>query len=308
MSNSVTPFRPSQAAVVYSGKQLDLIRKTVAAGCEPDEFNLFIEIARRAGLDPFRKQLYAIVYGKGEKRKMAIVTGIDGYRAIAARCGDYRPAEDAPTIETDATLRSPLNPAGIVSATVKCWKQSRDGQWHAVAGTSYWDETAPLKEIWEDNRPSGKFRIDPTSNWFKMPRLMLAKCAEAQALRRGWPEDLSGIYSEEEFDRARAADVSATEAANEFEQQQTQARIGSKDAVFVQWSQAEPLEAVPLGQFADRAAAFVKAITALPDLHGWRDTNRAALQDFWARSKADALELKKLIEAREREITGTGNQ
>jgi hypothetical protein len=46
-----------------------------------------MEVARRVGLDPFRRQIYAVVYNKDKpkKRKMSIITGIDGFRAVAAR-------------------------------------------------------------------------------------------------------------------------------------------------------------------------------------------------------------------------------
>lgn len=303
--NQVVPIRPTQV-LDYTGKQLDLIRRTVAADCNTTEFDLYLEVAKRVGLDPFRKQIYAVVYNKNnaEKRKMSIITGIDGYRAIAARNKDYRPDENAPVFEYDAAAKSDNNPAGIVSCTVKCWKLAPDGGWHQVAGIAFWDEFCPLTEAWEydpeqgKRAPTGCYTLDKKSNWYKMPRVMIAKTAEAIALRKGWPEDLSGIYTEEEMDRARAHDMSASEALEAFEQDRRLIAVNSKDSIFIQWRPDAPLEAVPLGQFADRAAAFVASCNSLPDLDGWQDTNRVALQDFWARSKSDALELKKIIEAR----------
>ena len=87
---------PIASASEFSDRQLELIRRTVAADCNPQEFDLFCEVARRTGLDPFRKQISAIVFSKGDesKRKMAIITTIDGLRTIAARSRRYRPDED----------------------------------------------------------------------------------------------------------------------------------------------------------------------------------------------------------------------
>lgn len=320
--NQVTVLRPN-SAVEYTSKQLDLIRKTVAADCSPTEFDLFMEVSRRVGLDPFRRQIYAVVYSKDnpEKRKMSIITAIDGHRAVAARNRDYRPDENPPTFEYEPALKSAANPAGLVSATVRCWKLAPNGEWHAVAGIAFWDEFAPIAEVadsydwvetgetWPDSGkpkkkkvPRGETRIEVTGKWKAMPRVMLGKVAEAQALRRGWPEDLSGVYTEDEMERAYTADMSASEAADQFERDKRLQITGSKDAVFVQWNPDAPLEAVPLGQFADRAIAFIRSCTSLPDLHGWKETNRAALQDYWAKAKSDALELKKIIEARESEL------
>jgi phage recombination protein Bet len=94
-----SPLRPRD----YDPAQLALIRRTVAADTTADEFNMFIEIAKRAGLDPFRRQLYCIVYSKDkpDKRKVTFITGIDGFRAVAARNRDYRPDDEEPTIVYD---------------------------------------------------------------------------------------------------------------------------------------------------------------------------------------------------------------
>jgi len=299
-----------QGSLTYTGKQLDLIRRTVASDCNGTEFDLYLEVARRVGLDPFRKQIYAVIYSKDnpDKRKMSIITGIDGYRAIAARNKDYRPDENAPTFEYDANLKSELNPAEIVSATVRCWKLAPDGQWHPVAGIAFWDEFVPLTEQWafdrEQNRraPTGVYELSKNSNWYKMPRVMIAKAAEAIALRKGWPEDLSGIYTEDEMARTTAQDMTASEAIDAYTKDQRLALTNAKDCITVQWEPSAALEAVPVGQFADRAAAFVRACTTIPDLVGWADTNAASLRQFWAHSKSDALELKKLIEGRTAEI------
>lgn len=288
----------------HTGAQLDLIKRTLAPDCTPDEFNLYMEMARRSGLDPIRKQIYAVVYGKNakdkEKRKMSIITGIDGYRAIAARNGDYRPDDNPPAFEIDKTIVSPVNPAGLISATVRCYKKSGN-EWFPVAGTAYWEEYAPLKEEWAfdkeagERRPNGKMEL--SGKWKDMPRLMLAKTAEAIALRKGWPEDLSGIYTEDEMDRASAMDmIEAEDKARRI------AATQSADVITILWTPDAPLEQVPVGQFFDKAVQFLASCNSLPDLVGWRDTNRVALQSFWARAKSDALELKKRIEAREKDI------
>lgn len=322
--NDVVPFR--QQALAYTGKQLDLIRRTVAADCNPTEFDLYLEVARRVGLDPFRKQIYAVVYNKDkpEKRRMSIITGIDGLRAVAARNRDYRPADDGAVFDMDSSLVGPSNPKGIVKALVKCWKLGPDNQWYGVAGEAYWDEFVPLKEtsdkgfdwvdtgeVWEDSGKPKKRRVPkdgatvtavPEGKWASMPHVMLAKCAEAQALRKGWPEDLSGIYGEEELDRARTLDMTASEALEAFEADKRAALVGGRDSILVQWQPDSPLEPISAGQFADKVAAHVRTIATLPDLDGWAETNRAALQQFWALNKSDGLELKKLIEARKAEI------
>ncbi len=285
----------------YTNAQIALIRRTVAKDCNPDEFDLFVEVCRRVGLDPFRRQIHALVFSKDkpDKRQMAIVTGIDGYRAIAARNADYRPDENPPEIKILEDLKDPkTNPLGIEHAVVRAHKKDADG-WHPVAGIAYWEEFAPLREIWKYDeaagrrQPTGEFELD-AGNWRRMPKIMIAKCAEAQALRKGWPEDLSGLYAEEELHQAVAHDLSASEAAEHAETEQRLARISAARAVPILWQEGEQLEFVPLGQVADRIMAHIKAH---PDrVAAWKEQNAQGLRQFWAQCPSDALEIKKEIE------------
>ena len=305
----VTVLRPQ---IELSKGQLTLIRNTVAADCNESEFNLFIEVARRVGLDPFRKQIYAVVYSKdnAEKRKMAIITGIDGFRAVADRSGKYRPGEEPPHIEYDPSLKSDLNTHGIVSATVTAHKYGPDGQWYKLAATAYWEECAPLKEIWgpvevepgkTQRRPTGKFELDKSSNWYRMPRVMIAKCAEAQVLRRGWPEDLSGVYASEEMDRAAA--LSASDAVAEHQKEERMKLVGGNQSIPVIWSKGDALKMEPIGRFADCVLLRAGQFETLAELSEWEEMNRVGLQQFWAHHKSDALELKKQLEKRRSELT-----
>ena len=306
-TQAVVPLRPRD----YSGNQLSLIKRTVASDCSRDEFDLFIEVSRRVGLDPFRRQIYAVVYSKDnpEKRKMSIITGIDGFRAVAARNKDYRPDEDEPDFKVNPELKGPTNPLGLERAKVRCFKLAPDGEWHPVVGVAYWDEFAPVKEVWEydtDQRkrvPTGRYELDAKSKWATMGRIMLAKCAEAQALRRGWPEDLSGIYAPEEMARADAIDVTPSDAAEHHETEERRKLVGSSRAIAFMWEAGAPLELVPVGQLADRCLAFIEKATSPTQLEAWRETNRVGLQSFWAESKGDALAVKKALEARIAELT-----
>lgn len=313
--NAVVPLRTPD----FSNAQLALIRKTVAADTNQDEFELFVHTARHLRLDPLRRQIYAFVYNKNDakKRRMSIITGIDGFRTIAERTGNYRPDEDEPTIEIDAGAKCPSNPAGIVKATVRVFKHSH-GAWHKVTASAYWEEYAPLKEgwtetiqvqngTWPDGNPkmvtkpaTGAERtltLDTSGQWGKMPRVMLAKVAEALALRKAWPDDFSNVYAAEEVDRSRTAEMTAWEAAEAGSTEKRLEQIGQGQTILFQFDPAGPLEPVPLGKIADRVAEFIERNREEVSSIGlFESRNKHSLRDFWARSPGDALEVKKMME------------
>lgn len=289
----------------YTAAQIRTIKTTVAADTNDTEFNLFMEACRSYRLDPFRKQIHAVVYSKDSaKRKMSIIVSRDGLRVLAQRCQDYRPATEPATIAYDAASKGPLNPKGIVSATVRLWKQDNRGEWYPVAGEAYWDEFAPVVDEWafdeasRSRKPTGKKTLD-AGNWTKMPIVMISKCAESQALRAGWPDQFGNVFSEEEMDR-HASDISASEAIEKLEKEERTARVGGPGLLMV-FDDSMRLEKVGMGQVADRCMEFLEKADPV-EAHAFRIRNEIALREFWAHDKAAALAVKKAMDAKEAQI------
>ena len=300
-------------AIELRPNQIALVRQTIASDCDPrkytdpilrqkaeDEFNLFMEAARSYGLDPFRKQILPLVFSKNkaDKRKMSIVVTRDGLRVIAQRCKNYRPASEKAEIVYDDVLKGPLNPKGIVSATVYLWQQDNKGEWFKVVGEALWDEFAPITDEWGENadgkwKPTGKKTLESSGNWARMPVIMITKCAEAQALRAGWPDQFGGIYAQEEMDQALAQD--ASETVRQEEERQRSERIGGVDTITITWGDNWKLDQVPVGQMADRCVEFIDAASP-EDVLRWSMANQEPLRQFWARAPGDALEVKKAVE------------
>jgi phage recombination protein Bet len=289
----------------FTGQQLALMQKTVAKDCTPGEFDLFINMARAHGLDPFRREIYAIVTNKNkpDKRQLVVVTGIDGLRRKAAQSGDYCPDDDEPEFTIRDELKDPkTNPLGIEKCKVRAYKGDR-----RIVGVAYWEEFAPLREKWGEREdgsrgPSGEFELDPNKqNWRKMARLMLAKCAEAQALRKGWPAQISGLYEQSELDQA-AIDLSPSEWAEKTDADERLKRIGGRHSAPIQWKVGDLVKLVPMGEVADAVVAHLRDIGSAAELEWWRRTNAEGLRAFWAHAPGDALDVKKAIEQRHAEL------
>ena len=167
----------SQLATIedLSPSQLLVIRNSVAKDLNDVEFNQFQQICSMVGLNPFKKQIFAIVYNKNnvDKRSVAFITSIDGYRSIANRRDNYRPGDVVYTY--DKELKSDTNPLGIDRAKYTCFRMDTNGNWNPVSGEAYWDEFAPIEQVWEYNEkakkrlPTGEEKL--SRMWASMPPL-----------------------------------------------------------------------------------------------------------------------------------------
>lgn len=170
----------------FTSDQVSLIKSMIAVGCSDDELQLFLYTCKRTGLDPLAKQIYAIKrWNKAAGRDvMTVQTSIDGYRLIADRTGKLAGISDYLFEEPDGA-KYPLK------ATVTVKKLLDGGIIADFTATARWGEYV---QTYKDGNPSGM--------WVKMPFLMLGKCAEALALRKAFPADLSGVYTAEEMQQA----------------------------------------------------------------------------------------------------------
>lgn len=285
-----------------SPRQTDLVKRTIASDCNDAEFNLFIEAVRNYGLDPFRKQIFPLVFSKDkpEKRRMAIVIGQDGQRVLASRQMNYRPASEPPVYEMGA--KDPeLNPEGIVKVTTYLHQQDKAGEWHKVVGEAYWSEFAPIGEEWAYNeqkgkrQPTGKKTLD--GKWGKMPRLMITKCATMQALRAGWPDIFGGVYAEEEMDRAKATDdMDATQVLELESEQKRRAAIAAVADEHPFVDDKGEMTFIPAGRFVDHVLNYAHGCKTAEELAALQSRNRHSLQRFWASHKNDALHLNQELE------------
>ena len=132
------------------------------------------------------KQIYPVKRWDSREKKevMSIQTSIDGFRIIAERTGKYSPGKEPIYV---------CNGDRLVSCTAYVKKMTIDGTWHEVAATAFYDE-------YVQKTKEGKV----TSFWDRMPRVMLAKCAESMALRKAFPAELSGMYTSDEMSQATA--------------------------------------------------------------------------------------------------------
>lgn len=184
---------PAIAEAIETYNRIATVRNVLAPDLSDQELQLFALVAQRSGLDPFAKQIYAIK----RKGRVTFQTGIDGLRSTAERTTEYEGSSEPIYTPADWESRpEPTRHPDHASVTVY---RFRNGRRIEQSATARWDSYYP--------------GADQGFQWKKMPDVMLAKCAEAAALRKAFPYVLADLYVAEEMDQAGPAENAAAAAA-----------------------------------------------------------------------------------------------
>ena len=151
----------------------------------PDVIEFFSRSCAQSRLSPFKRQIHLIRRHTKDGDRYTLQTGIDGFRTISDRTGRYA-GNDEYLFDEGLTIYQMLEQKREKPRTAKAtvWK---------IVGGVRCPFTAEVR--WVEYYPGGNQGF----MWDKMPFNQLGKCAEAAAHRKAFPEETSGIYTDDEM-------------------------------------------------------------------------------------------------------------
>ena len=186
MSNALTTTKQNEQELIA------VLQSSLYPGAAIGSVQMILNYCAAAGLDPMQKPVHIVPIWDAKAKQMrdVVMPGIGLYRTQAARSGNYAGVSDA-QYGPDTTEN-----LGGVEITYPVWckvsvkRLLPNGQVAEFSATERWKENYAVKGGQEKS-------IAPNAMWTKRPYGQLAKCAEAQALRKAFPEFGSAATADE---------------------------------------------------------------------------------------------------------------
>ncbi|WP_052143547.1 phage recombination protein Bet [Aeromonas hydrophila] len=262
---------------------------TIYPGANPDSVVMAIDYCKARGLDILLKPVHLVPMQVTDARTKEKVwrdvpmPGIGMYRIQADRSGNYA-GVDEPVFGPDVTeeFQDPYNQSAKIKVTYPQWCKYTvfkmvNGQriaFHAL-------------ERWKENYATQSSKTEcPNAMWRKRPYAQLAKCTEAQALRKAWPE----IGSEPTAEEMEGKEIIINEIPGNQLQQASPAKSRALDAIRGQSAEPVTLEHEQvvdpaLAEHANAYADHCAAIEGACDTTEWQQAYTTAWT--WANETGD---------------------
>lgn len=184
-------FRAADALLVFTPEQKQLIKNTIAQGATDNELALFMHWAQTNGFDPLRGQCYfAKMKDEHSGKDVAkFFPGIDGLRSRAAGFPDFLGMQSSAVCSKDI-FKFDAGKGEVVSHEFGADRGNVVGAWAKILRK---DKPSVCVYVRYDEFVQARY------NWRKSPAAMIEKVAQAQCVRKAYPDRFSGVYAAEEL-------------------------------------------------------------------------------------------------------------
>lgn len=178
--NALTKIENTALSTMTEAELCNVLQTSLYPGASLDSIKMVLGYCKASSLDPMRKPVHIVPMWDGKTKQMrdVVMPGVGLYRTDASRTGEH--------VGTDKPVYGPMVEYELsgVKICVPEWcavtvYRLKNGIKCAYTAEEYWIENYAT---------AGKDTTAPNSMWRKRARGQLAKCAEAQALRKAFPE------------------------------------------------------------------------------------------------------------------------
>ncbi len=224
--------KTSAGGALMNAEQADAIRTALKTslypGASDGSVDMVLAYCRASGLDPMTKPVHivpmSVTVGKDDRgyaikeMRDVVMPGIGLYRINAARTSEYVGCSE-PEFGPTKTMTVPTE---VWADGVNGRRTKRPGpdlifeypEWCRITVFRLVDGTPrafPAKEYFLENyATAGNDSAVPNSMWKKRPFAQLAKCTEAQGLRKAFPEAVGSQPTADEMEGKEIIDSTAT--------------------------------------------------------------------------------------------------
>lgn len=190
--NAITKTESTALAPMTEQDLMKVLQSSLYPGAAPESIKMVLGYCRAAGLDPMQKPVHIVPMwdSKAGAMRDVVMPGVNLYRTQAMRSGECAGVSE-PEFGPDVTEN-----IGGVQITYPAWcrvtikRRLPTGEMCNFTAREFWKENYAVK--------GGKEKsIAPNAMWTKRPYGQLAKCSEAQALRKAFPEIASASTADE---------------------------------------------------------------------------------------------------------------
>lgn len=206
--NALVKTESTALATMTEPELLKVLQTSLYPGAAPESIKMVLGYCKAAGLDPMQKPVHIVPMwdGKAGQMRDVVMPGVNLYRTQAARSGECAGVTE-PEFGPDVTER-----VGGQEITYPQWcrvtvsRRLPTGEIVNFTAREFWKENYAVK--------GGKEKsVAPNAMWTKRPYGQIAKCAEAQALRKAFPEIASQPTADEMEGKTLHPDESAQQPA-----------------------------------------------------------------------------------------------
>lgn len=199
--NAIAKTETTALAVMNEHELMKVLQASLYPGAAPDSIKMVLGYCKAAGLDPMQKPVHIVPMwdSKAGSMRDVVMPGVNLYRTQAMRsgeCAGVTEPEFGPDITENIGGQQITYPAWC-RVTVK--RRLPTGEIVDFTAREFWKENYAIK--------GGKEKsIAPNAMWLKRSYGQIAKCTEAQALRKAFPEIASQPTADEMEGKSMRAD------------------------------------------------------------------------------------------------------